>query len=242
MSKANYNLIDFTDQQSLAIQLADDITSQVESSIEESGLAVVALSGGSTPKPLFQELSRREVDWSKVVVTLVDERCVGRDNELSNATMMANYLLDHLPHKPIFVSLYEEGLGDVDQLAQTLLRYCHATQSTTESPATFDVVVLGMGSDGHTASFFPDANNIAKLVDVNAKATLLTCESASTQVPRITWSLPMLLNAGMLALHITGDDKRVVLEQALADDNALELPIRAAIFQAVTPLNIYYAE
>ena len=97
-----------------------------------------------------------------------------------------------------------------------------------------------MGKDGHTASFFPDANNIAELIDINSELALLSCNSPSTQVERVTWSLPMLLNTQFLALHFTGEDKKAVFEKACEGDDATALPIRSVLFQDLVNLNVYY--
>ena len=103
-----------------------------------------------------------------------------------------------------------------------------------------------MGGDGHTASFFPDADNVADLVSASSQDFLLSCYSPTTQVARVTWSLPMLLNSQFLALHITGESKQQVFEQAVASDGSFDeicrLPIRSAIFQDTIPLNVYYAD
>jgi 6-phosphogluconolactonase len=120
--------------------------------------------------------------------------------------------------------------------------YCVATHSDAEGPASFDVVILGMGEDGHTASFFPDADNIVELVDPMSGSHLLSCNSPSTQVARVTWSLPRILSASFMVLHITGEKKKTVYQQALENDDATTLPIRAAIFQEAVRLNVYYAD
>jgi len=238
----NYIWHEGADQASLAENLAGELTVLIGEAISEKGLAVVALSGGSTPKPLFKALAQHDIDWSKVVITLVDERWVPESHELSNAAFMRTYLLNDLPSEVRFVPLYQSADTVSDSFSAVLGNYCHATRSTTESPRSFDVVILGMGGDGHTASFFPDASNVAELVDPSVDSPLLSCVSPSTQVERITWSVPMLMNAGFLALHITGKAKRNVFEQACQGDDATELPIRCAIFQDVTPLNVYYAD
>ena len=237
---ANYTILKFSDRDALATQLVDDIVSQLEVAIKQKGGAVLALSGGSTPKKMLKVLSQASLDWSKVVVTLVDERCVPLSHDLSNAAMLQTSLLNSLPEATVFVPLYVEADSNQQLVESVLEKYCAATGSLSDSPAPFDVVILGMGEDGHTASFFPDADNVTQLVDENESEKLLTCESASTQVQRITWSLPMLLQAQMLALHIEGDSKASVLDQALSSDNKEEMPIRGAIFQQVTPLTIYH--
>jgi len=238
---ANYSWRQAETQLELAEQLADKLVAQIILGIETAGFAVIALSGGSTPKPLFRELAKHDLDWSKLVITLVDERWVPPTHELSNAAFIQKYLLDALPDSVKFVPLYSPANSVEESFSEVLASYCAATRSKPSKPRKFDAVVLGMGSDGHTASFFPDAENVANLVDSANSNYLLTCVSPSTDVDRITWSLPMLLNTPFLALHITGENKHQVFDLAVQGDSLTELPIRSVIFQKQTPLHVYYA-
>jgi len=230
------------DAQSLAENLAGELVLRIGEAINAKGSAVLALSGGSTPKPLFQALAQHDIDWSKVIVTLVDERWVPEEHELSNAAFMRENLFDLIPESVHFVPLYKPAQTVEASFPLVLSEYCATTQSSLESPRAFDIVILGMGGDGHTASFFPDADNVSELVSFETDKPLLTCSSVSTQVERITWSLPVLLNTSFLALHFTGESKLAVFEAAAAGGKTEELPIRSAIFQNQTPLHVYYAD
>lgn len=245
MNKPNYDWQAFDSQAALADSLADQIVLQIEKAIQQRGQAIVALSGGSTPKPLFEQLSTRDIDWAKVVITLVDERWVPIGHALSNADFLLEHLLHKVPAFPKFVPLFTisaAALSAQTSLISVLSDYCQQTGSTHSMPAAFDVVILGMGADGHTASFFPDADNIEQLVDLENPNHLLTCNSPSTQVDRVTWSLPALLNTQLLALHITGNEKKQVFETALSDSDACKLPIRSMLFQDKTELQVFYAD
>lgn len=234
------------DSASLAELLAHDLVTQIETSIARKGLAVLALSGGSTPKPLFKALAKLEVDWANVLITLVDERWVDSSHALSNEAFLKRYLLNDLSDDVRFVSLYQAAGTAQQSLTAVLADYCVQTKSTIDAPRELDAVVLGMGGDGHTASFFPDADNIATMLNPDASNALYSCHSPSTQVARITWSLPMLLNTSFLALHMTGNDKKSVFERAAKNGDGIEhisrLPIRSTLFQDQTPLNVYYAD
>lgn len=240
--EANYVWNQGADAQSLAENLAGELVLQIEQAIHQKNQAVIALSGGSTPKPLFKVLAEHHIDWSKVVITLVDERWVPETHELSNAAFMKQHLLNGLPESVVFVPLYQAAQTVEASMSLVLDEYCKATGSTPKNLRPFDVVILGMGGDGHTASFFPDASNVSELVSLEASQPLLTCQSPSTQVERITWSLPSLLNTDFLALHFTGTSKLDVFERAAAGGCISELPIRSAIFQNHVPLNVYYAD
>ena len=239
---ANYDFHQGPDAQSIAEHLAGELSALMTNAIMQKGSAVLVLSGGSTPKPLFEELAKHDVDWSKVIITLVDERWVDESHELSNAAFMKTYLLNKLPDAVKFVPLYQAADSVDASLPSVLDDYLKATASTAEAPREFDIVILGMGGDGHTASFFPDADNVADLVDIDSENALLTCHSPSTQVERVTWSLPILLNTDFLALHFTGESKKAVFETACEDGAKTELPIRSAIFQDRVVLNVYYAD
>lgn len=235
------NWVPAENHEALAERLADDIAEQISVSIAQRGRAVVALSGGSTPKPMFQSLCQRAIDWSSVIVTLVDERWVPTTNSLSNGAFLQSHLLSALPSTK-FVPLYAAAKSAEDSLPAVLSTYAQATSSTMSLPAAFDVVILGMGEDGHTASFFPDASNIDAMLDPQQPLPLLSCESPSTQVPRITWSLPRLLDTAFLALHFTGSKKKAVYQQALENKPTSALPIGSILHQSKTPLSVYYAD
>jgi len=242
---ANFDFHQGADAQNLAEHLAGELSVLITEAINQKGSAVLALSGGSTPKPLFEALAEHDIDWSKVVITLVDERWVDETHDLSNAAFMKTYLLSKLPDTVRFVPLYQAADSVGASLPLVLNNYLDATGSTVDEPREFDIVILGMGGDGHTASFFPDAANVEELVDIDSTEALLTCSSVSTQVERVTWSLPVLLNTSFLALHFTGEAKKQVFETACNDgssDAINKLPIRSAIFQDRIALNVYYAD
>ena len=241
----NYAWNEFDSQKNLSKSLADRIVKELACAIKKDGKAVLALSGGSTPIPLLKELTAITFDWNKVVITLVDERWVPIGHELSNADLLLEYLLNDLTGPPKFVPLFNVSAAAMDASSSripVLTDYCWQTNSKFNNPAAFDVVILGMGNDGHTASFFPDAENINELVDAKNNNHLLSCSSPSTQVERITWSLPMLLNTNFLALHITSVEKKNVFNRAIESDDAKVMPIRSVIFQTETALQVYYAD
>lgn len=238
-NRSHYSWNKFPSKEDLSNQLANQITIIINEAIVKNGQAIVAFSGGSTPLPLFHALQQQSIEWSKVIVTLVDERWVDEYDSLSNGAFIKKHLLSHLPEKPLFLDLYR-GAASVDaSLKIVWTEYCKTL--AVDDTVRFDVVILGMGGDGHTASFFPDAPNISNLVDLNSNEKLLSCSSPSTQVPRITWSLPVLLNTNNLILHITGKDKQAVFDKALQTTDTMELPIRSFIFQDQVLLKVFYA-
>jgi 6-phosphogluconolactonase len=220
----------FEDGHVLAASLAARIAEDLRAAIEVRGEALIAVSGGSTPKRLFERLSHETLDWSRVTVTLVDERWVPDTDERSNARMLEALLLRHNAADAEFVPLYveaatpEAGIGEVRSRVAAMR-------------LPFDVVVLGMGPDGHTASFFPGGDRLAEALDMANTAQVVPMRAPGAGEPRITFTLSVLLQARSLYLHIEGPDKRVVLEQAEHADS--QLPI-ASVLRRARQLEIYW--
>ncbi len=161
---------------------------------------------------------------------MVDERWVPDTDERSNARMVEALLLRHNAADAEFVPLYvqtatpEAGIGEV-----------RTRVAAMKWP--FDVVVLGMGPDGHTASFFPGGDRLDEALDTANTAQVVPMRAPGAGEPRITFTLPVLLKSRTLYLHIEGADKRVVLEQA--EQLGSELPI-ASVLRRATHLDVYW--
>jgi 6-phosphogluconolactonase len=227
-----YELHVFPEREELARTLAQTIAGKLSDAIARRGAGFIAVSGGSTPALLFAELSRARIDWKKVTVTLIDERLVPATSPRSNARLVADRLLQGPAAAATFVPLYH-GTDDGEEAA------LRARVSLAPMPWPLDVAVLGMGGDGHTASFFPDAPNLAELLAADAAKLVLPVEAASAGEHRLTLTLGKIVEAGFLALHIEGPDKRQVLDRALAGE---ALPIRAAFEASPRPVEIFWAE
>ncbi|GLQ97884.1 6-phosphogluconolactonase [Dyella mobilis] len=220
----------FEDGQGLATALSASIAGQLRAAIEARGEALIAVSGGSTPKRLFEALANEILDWSRVTVTLVDERWVPDSDERSNARMVEASLLQHKAADAQFVPLYVEAATPEAGIAEVRTHV-----GALKLP--FDVVVLGMGPDGHTASFFPGGDRLDEALDVSNTAVVLPMRAQGAGEPRITFTLRELLQAKALYLHIQGDDKRIVLDEA--EQPGSKLPI-ASVLRAGRPLDIYW--
>lgn len=224
--------IEFSSGDQLADGLADKVAQSLAQAIEERGQAVLAVSGGTTPKKFFHALSMRDLDWARVSVTLVDERFVPGTSSRSNAALVQENLLTSKAAAAKFVGLYQNA-ATVEEAAQS------ASQIVSNLNWPLDVAILGMGADGHTASFFPDADNLSTLLDLNSKAIVLPVHAQSAGEPRLTLSLARLLEARFLAVHIEGQEKRNVLEDALKADTAK--PISAVFAGAARTVPVYWA-
>ncbi|KGD86254.1 6-phosphogluconolactonase [Rhizobium sp. YS-1r] len=228
------NLHEFSDAATLATALADEVAARLAAAIPERGSASIAVSGGSTPKRFFETLSTRDIDWGKVTVTLVDERFVPADNPRSNHLLVATHLLKDRAAAAKFIPLYYD-CSSIDEAAVI------ATEKAAGIGKPFDVVILGMGTDGHTASFFPHGNNLGQALNLSGPRGVLTMEAEGAGEERLTFSFASLSDARFLALHIEGQGKKDVLDKAKAGSDETEMPIRAVLNRAQSPLEIYWA-
>ena len=218
----------------LTAQLAQRIASDLEEAVAKRGVATLAVSGGSTPKPLFEQLSQLPLDWAQVTVTQVDERWVDEDHQDSNARLIREHLLQNLAAAAQFSSMKTPGDSPFDAEAA-------ASEKLSAFAQGIDVVVLGMGEDGHTASFFPGAATLARALDPTGDELCVAVAPPSAPHNRMTLSLAALLRARKLYLHIIGEAKWDVLQQAATPGSEEELPIRSVLYRAEPPLHIYYA-
>jgi 6-phosphogluconolactonase len=225
-------LVTFADSEALAGALAAAVAADLRAGIDARGGALLALSGGTTPKRFMQRLSEQSLDWDKVTVTLVDERWVAPDNERSNARLLREHLLRGEAAAAHFLPLFRDTPEPEDALAELERRFASL-------PPSFDAIVLGMGSDGHTASFFPGGDHLAAALDPASPARLLPMRAPGAGEARITLTLPVLLAARHLYLHIEGAAKRDVLNTALADP-AATAPVAAVLRQAPAPVLTYW--
>lgn len=224
----------FENGAALAEGLADAVAARLAAAIAARGTASLAVSGGSTPKAFFRALSRRPLDWTNVTVTLVDERFVPPENERSNHGLVAANLLQDKAAKARFVPLYHAAPTAGAAAAV-------ASAATAAIGAPFDVVVLGMGTDGHTASFFPGGTRLEEALDPATPRGVITMDAEGAGETRLTFTFSSLQDAGLLVLHIEGDGKKDVLVRAEAPGDELEMPIRAMLRRAASPLQIYWA-
>lgn len=221
----------FASADELAETLAGRIAAILQGALEQRGQATLAVSGGRTPERLFAALSRRNIGWRNIVVTLVDERFVPQSDPRSNARLVAEKLCVGHAAAASFVPLYRPA-ATVEEAAR------FAELSIGGLPRPFDVVVLGMGADGHAASFFPDAPDLAELIENRDGRSVLPVMAASAGEPRLTLSLQFLCAARFIALHIEGEEKKRVLRKALDEGNR---PVSAFFDHAENGVQVYWA-
>lgn len=225
----------FPDLAALAESLATTIANDLRIALTARGRASLALSGGNTPKRFLQALSLQPLPWQDVVVTLVDERWVPESNERSNARLLRENLLRNAAVEARFLPLYR----DTPEPEQALLE---VERDLSSLPSPFDAVVLGMGNDGHTASFFPGGDRLADALDPATTAVVLPMRAPGAGEPRITLTLPPILAARHLYLHIEGAEKQRVLEDAISGNGAgAGYPMRSVLRHAISPVQVFYS-
>jgi 6-phosphogluconolactonase len=225
---------EFANGEILAEAFADWTADLLGDAVATRGEATLIVSGGNTPRRFFGVLSNRDIDWSRVNVTLADERRVAEDNPRSNAKLLRDTLLQNRAAAARFVPLADIRLSSEQELAAAQARIA-------DLPSPADLVVLGMGDDGHTASWFPKGDRLADAMNPGERALVLPMVAPGAPEPRLTLTARVLLRARAIALHIEGEGKRAVLAKALGDGPDVDMPIRAVLRGASDRLTIFDA-
>lgn len=221
----------------LAQRLAAWIAQRLREAIEVRGHAVLAVSGGKSPLPLFQALRTQALDWPRVTITLVDERCVPHEHLDSNTALVRTHLLQGPAAAATFVPWFDTVPDALDDGALRLLAD-DANARLARQPWPWDLAVLGMGEDGHTASLFPAAPGLAQAL--RASGPVAWTRPLQAPHARLTLTLPALLATRDLVLPLVGPDKLRVYQQArLVEDEAL--PISLVLHQHQTPVSVWLA-
>lgn len=219
------NIVDLIDV------LSDEIALKLQSSIQQNQIAKLLVSGGKSPIPLFEKLSQKDISWKNVVIGLVDERFVDVQSELSNEKLVKDHLLKNYAKEASFVGLIY-NLDSMDknlEISQNLYRTFHSG---------IDVCVLGMGTDGHTASLFPnDPSSLRNLCEVN-QSLLVNTYSPLPPKQRISCSKYLIDHSRNVYLMISGKEKLEVLNKA----EIYELPIAHFFHTSRTNLIVHYNE
>ncbi len=226
------NLHTYQGNQQLARALSRKIAACIQVAISERNKANIAVSGGRSPVLMFQMLCQENIAWNKVNLTLVDERWVDAAHPSANAGLVKAHLLQDKAATANWYSLKTEHARPQDAVPELeqKLRYL----------LPFDVIVLGMGEDGHTASFFPDAAMLSAALYPQENQLCAAIESNTAGYPRMTMTLPTIMTARQIFVQLVGIKKQAILKRAMVNGEINELPIRSVLQQDVVPVDIYY--
>lgn len=214
-----------------------EVSGALQSALEARNEAAFLVSGGSSPAPIYRRLAEAELDWSRVAVALVDERWVDADHDKSNERFIINTLLQGNADKARLLGMKNDSVT-----ARAGRDDCE--QHYRQLPSPFDVTVLGMGPDGHTASLFPHAEGLQEALSTDALVSAIKAQRSEVTgdcTERMTLSLAGILNSRHLLLLISGEEKLATYRQALAGDDVAEMPVRAVLQHKDANVTVYWA-
>ena len=227
---------DYDDAAELADAVAGDVGFIIESALDARGQALIALPGGKTPAPIFEKLAKAKIDWKRVTIIPTDDRLVAMTDPLSNAALIARAFL---PKGARVLPITTDKAADhrmAGKAADARLQELHWPP---------DLVWLGVGADGHTASIFPgpdldEALNGPKVR--RAVGVLPDPLPAEAPVARVTLTKAAILSARTLMLVLTGAEKRKLLERAIKDGASSTIPVGRVLADAEQAIDIHWSE
>jgi 6-phosphogluconolactonase len=224
----------YSNLDTLSSALADKIAATLEAAIAARGIASLVVSGGKTPTKLFQILRARELDWSRVCIALADERWVDASSADSNEHLLRTELLRDKAAAAHFTGLKNAAPSpDIGAVS--------AWETFARVPRPFDMVVLGMGDDGHTASLFPNSPNLASALDASAAAACVGMWAPVAPQPRMSLNMTALLDSRRIVILLHGAAKWDTYVCASSPGPIAEMPIRAVLRQTRIPVEVMWA-
>ncbi|GAB1363848.1 6-phosphogluconolactonase [Rhodobacter sp.] len=219
----------YPDRELMQLRLANLIAGELAETLRRDGRATLAVPGGTTPGPVFDTLSGVEMDWANVAVVLTDERWVEEDSERSNTRLLRQRLLRNRAEAATLIPMYQPGPSIPEDAVEAL-------EAGLAPHLPISVLLLGMGTDMHTASLFPGADRLDEALSATTRL-ILPMRAEAAGEPRVTLTAPVLRGAVRAHVMITGAEKRAAIERAAALPPE-EAPIRAVLDQAV----VHWAE
>ncbi|MGO4259571.1 6-phosphogluconolactonase [Lysobacter gummosus] len=228
----------FDDGEQLAQALAKQVAADLRGALARHGEACIALSGGNTPKRFFDALSTQTLDWARVTVLPVDERWLPPEHPRSNERLLREHLFKNNAAVARLLPMYRPTPTPEMALMPVLTKIAN-------EGLPLDVVVLGMGEDGHVASLFPDLgydNPALREIGLQprGRAPVMSVRTSAMPEPRMTLTLSAIFTAPAIYLHIEGESKRAVLEGAQRDPRSA-LPIRSVLSGAPVAPTLYWS-
>ena len=228
---------DYDDAGELAEAIAGDIGFIIDSALDARGAALIALPGGKTPVAALDLIAAQKRKWKDVTIIPTDDRIVEVTSPLSNVAMLAKKFL------PLGARVIPLTGGAA--AADYKMSGKAADARLADLPFPLDLVWLGMGVDGHTASIFPGPDLDEALNGPKERRALGVMPDpmpADAPVARVTLSKAAILGARSLTIAITGADKRAVLERAIAEGPGSAVPIGRVLGDSDLAVDIHWAE
>ena len=225
---------DYDSREDMAAEVAGDIGFIIESAIDARGESLVAFPGGSTPAPIFAHLAQKKLPWKRVTIVPGDDRLVPVDNELSNVRAIAQAMIS-TGARIYPIAVEAEDYTMAGHAADARLR-------DLKWPP--DLVWLGMGTDGHTASLFPGPDLEDAMDAPKARLAMgIRPDPMPPEAPvdRVSLTRSAILQARTILITITGQEKRDLLEQAIEDGHSSKLPIGRVLAESEIPIDIHWA-
>ena len=222
----------FDSKEAASVALAEHIAGRLESAVAKRGEATMIASGGTSPLATFLALRRHKLPWNKVTIVPGDERLVPPDHGDSNEGMVRRELMQEEAAAATLISLAGVKNPEDMQLASLNARLAMLTRP-------LDIVLLGMGDDGHTASLFPDSPDIANAL--HSPDCCVLQQPAHLEAARLSLTPALLLDAREIVLLFFGAGKRAAYQRAVAGGDVEEMPVRFLLRQKVTPVSVYWA-
>ncbi|OQW78679.1 MAG: 6-phosphogluconolactonase [Proteobacteria bacterium ST_bin11] len=229
----------FEQRSHLFTALVAECQDVLSEAISKHGMATLLVSGGSTPAPLYEALSKSDLNWKKIKVALVDERWVDNQHSASNEALIRRSLLINNAKNVEFIGMKTPDITAKQGQADTETRY-------GKLPQPFTLAIVGMGPDGHTASLFPHAEGLANALSednqqLTAAITAIQSEVTGANTERLTLTRSALLKSERIVILFTGEDKLAVFNSAQKPGPLEDMPIRALLNQEDVPVELYWA-
>lgn len=208
-------------------QMARLVVQALKQALDQQGHASLAVSGGRSPAAFFRHLDQADLDWSRVTLTLADERWVPMEDPQSNAGLVRR-CMPGVFTRARWIPLYRGNGLEAD---------AEAVSNEVGAVLPLDVLVLGVGPDGHTASLFPGEANIDALLQDDATALCVAVPPQGERLPRLSMTGAVLQHARLRLLQVNGTGKRQVIAEAFTAEPQ-HMPIAAFL---MPPLEIFYA-
>ena len=212
----------FTNGKKLDSELCKLLRDIINSSIVDKGYSSIAISGGQTPLNLYKLLSKEKIDWTKVFISIVDERCVTDEENSNMRNIKESFNFSEDNHPQLFGHLYKIKKDKATLIGKRI-----------RAPLPFDFVLLGMGEDGHIASIFPNQEDTSLLLSSDCDHEILLVKTNDLFKRRVTFTLPAITNTKLIILILKGRSKIEALQRAINYDieDINMMPVRALFLQ-----------